>query len=142
MSMQENPVTEKNEVDKIMEYILNTPENTNPAILRGMLENLSSEGGGGGESDFSTAEIRIINNSSSDVEFLCVNITEEDGLNTTFVATINSDKTRTLVLYMDNGLLSLYDDYPVAISTTGDISYDDGSFTVTGDGTVTITNVA
>lgn len=44
---QENLTVEGNKIDKVMEYIMNTPENTNPAVLRGMLESLSSEGGGG-----------------------------------------------------------------------------------------------
>lgn len=31
-------------IEKIIEYVMSTPDNTNPAILRGMLERLVSEG--------------------------------------------------------------------------------------------------
>ena len=37
------------EKQEIIDYVLNTPENTNPAILEGMLEQLIAESGGGGE---------------------------------------------------------------------------------------------
>lgn len=48
------------DIQEIMKYVLETPENTNPAILKGMLESLVPEDGGG-ESDFSTAEVTVTN---------------------------------------------------------------------------------
>ena len=35
------------EIDDILDYVKHTPENTNPNVLRGMLEQLSGGGGGG-----------------------------------------------------------------------------------------------
>lgn len=42
----------------IIEYVMNTPHNTNKAVLSSMLNQLT-EGGGGGSSDFSTATVAV-----------------------------------------------------------------------------------
>ena len=42
----------------IIEYVMNTPHNTNKAVLSSMLNQLT-EGGGGGSSDFTEAKITI-----------------------------------------------------------------------------------
>lgn len=42
--------------DEIFEYVMNNPENTNPAILRGMLNNL----GGGSSSSDSLFHVSIV----------------------------------------------------------------------------------
>ena len=36
------------DVDEVFDYVMNTPDNTNPAILRGMLNSLAGGGSGGG----------------------------------------------------------------------------------------------
>ena len=41
----------------ILKYVMNSPENTNPNVLKGMLDELSE--GGGGSSDFSTANVTV-----------------------------------------------------------------------------------
>lgn len=41
-------------MDEIIDYVVETPQNTNPNILRGMLQNL----GGGGSNDFVLTVIR------------------------------------------------------------------------------------
>ena len=43
----------------ILKYVMNSPENTNPNVLKGMLDELSE--GGGGSSDFSTAKATVNN---------------------------------------------------------------------------------
>lgn len=43
----------------VLKYVMNSPENTNPNVLKGMLDQLS--GGGGGESGFSTARVTVNN---------------------------------------------------------------------------------
>ena len=48
----------------IIEYVMHTPHNTNRAVLSSMLNQLA-EGGGGGSSDFSTAEVTVVNNTDS-----------------------------------------------------------------------------
>jgi len=46
----------------ILKYVMNSPENTNPNVLKGMLDALSEGGsGGGGSSDFSTAKATVNN---------------------------------------------------------------------------------
>lgn len=40
----------------VLKYVMNSPENTNPNVLKGMLDELSE---GGGSSDFSTAKVTV-----------------------------------------------------------------------------------
>ena len=45
----------------IIEYVMNTPHNTNKAVLSGMLNQLTE--GGSGSSDFSTAQVTFVKES-------------------------------------------------------------------------------
>ena len=47
----------------IIDYVMHTPHNTNKAVLNGMLNQLTE--GGGGSSDFSTAEVTLVNASGT-----------------------------------------------------------------------------
>lgn len=51
--------------DEIIDYVLNSPENTNPNVLKGMLDQLDS---GGGNEDFSIAEVQVQIDSSANVK--------------------------------------------------------------------------
>ena len=56
---------------EIIDYVMETPQNTNPAILSQMLDEIAGEGGGSGDSsNFSVAKVTLINNTSEpDVTF-------------------------------------------------------------------------
>lgn len=47
-------------IEKVIEYVLTTPYNTNRAILYAMLEALISDNGGGGEPGFPGGDVIII----------------------------------------------------------------------------------
>ena len=57
----------------IIDYIMQTPENTNPAILNQFLDEI----GGSGSGDFSTATITVVNGTDSEIglnfNVACVN---------------------------------------------------------------------
>lgn len=134
---QENPTMEKNKVDKVMEYILNTPENTNPAILKSMLEDLSSEGGSG-ESDFSTATITIKASNGAYSGLTAPQIDEVDGA---YYGTVSADETDyniTVPLYMGKCTAEFWGDLEV----NGDIVKGESTLTITGDGTITFISTA
>lgn len=55
MAPENNAIT----TDDIVKYVMNNPENTNPAVLRDLLTEAGT--GGGGSSDFEYAEITVTN---------------------------------------------------------------------------------
>lgn len=132
---QENSTVEKNKVDKVMEYILNTPENTNPAILKGMLEDLSSEGGGGGESDFSTATVTIINTVADSVIRADSAFITDNNMVLSARAYYGTTEL-TIVLYKGSAELEV--DADEITSTSGDLEeLDPFVYKVTGNCTIT-----
>lgn len=133
---QENLTVEGNKIDKVMEYIMNTPENTNPAVLRGMLESLSSEGGGGsGESDFSTAEVTINNTRDDSIIKAYSAFIEDDALILGKLVSYGETKL-TIVLYKGETGLSI--DADEITSTSGDLEeINTGVYKVTGNCTIT-----
>lgn len=134
MSMQENPAMEENKVDKIMEYIMNTPENTNPAILKGMLESLGS--GGGGESDFSTAQVTLVNNQGGFTIPACMETPSAGSYaNPPSAATVI-----TAILYKGHCYIS---DMSIA-SVSGNIQHIEEAhlYDITGDCTITFPSIS
>lgn len=141
---QENPTIEKNKVDKVMEYILNTPENTNPAILKSMLEDLSSEGGGGGgSSDFSTAQVTLVGTWDRVISPIGI---IDPGPGIAIVLPIAGK--HTIVLYKGEQRLFPTTSEGQQISATGNATatFDEEDqewrIIITGDCTLTITNAS
>lgn len=89
--------------------------------------------GGGGSSDFSTAEVLITNNTANDVLCLIPLVTNE-GVNA--LGTLYSNDSGNVTIPLYTGTAILFIDSPVSI--TGDITEEDGLLHVTGDGTITI----
>lgn len=99
---------------------------------------LSGGGGGGGSSDFSTAQVTFVNNSEyglmgsaallSDEEFSCVY--GQDGL--------ADSGSYTFVLYKGLNVMECNNSDQLTITTSGNVNYEDGFFTITGDCTITI----
>ena len=107
--------------EEIVKYITSSPENTNPNVLEGMLDQL----GGGGSSDYSIAKVTII-----------VNLTQADlygsfqGENTT-LESVNSVGEHNLILYKGNA--HIHADGTID-NPSGDISLiNDNNGVVTGD---------
>ena len=99
-------------------------------------------GGGGGSSDFSTAEVTVINESAIGVALGVINI-QNDALDEVgIVATSGETSQGTCVLYKGEsniGVLVTWDGTPVEnYVVSGSIIDNDGLFTITGNGTITI----
>lgn len=98
--------------------------------------------GGGGSSDFTTAEVTITNNSESNIELALPVVT--DGIFAGLVANIrafaNSSRSHIVVLYKGTTAgFVITDNVPSAVCT-GDISISSIAgthFNITGNGTIT-----
>lgn len=96
------------------------------------------DGGGGGESDFSTATVVVTNNLVVDVFEIkdLVNI-DENGLVSRAFANASETKTISVVLYKDFPTYGYYRGEG-AVAVTGNIRFENGDIYVTGDGTITL----
>ena len=131
--VQENLTVEGNKIDKVMEYVMNTPENTNPAVLRGMLESLSSEGGDG-DSDLSTTQVTLVNYGNTGL-FIPVCI-ETPFTGSLPVPSYNAT-TITAILY--KGHCYIEDVSDLFDNTSGNIQFNEEleMYDITGDCTIT-----
>ena len=106
------------------------------------LEQAVASGGGGGDSDFTTATMTITNNSMTDVRPLMPFVIDEDGFESSAAqgyAEMSTVTTFRVILYKGTALICITE-LGVSISTTGNIEDDgDGYYYVTGDCTITIT---
>ena len=95
---------------------------------------------GGGDTDYTTAEVKVINNTESKVDFSCPNIytegsTEALGVDSTVGK--NAETTITAVLYKGKVKL-LFWAAGISKTATGDIEISGGDAIISGDGTITI----
>lgn len=103
------------------------------------LEGLAKNSGGGGDSDFTTAQVTIKNNTTDAKTVLCPNILEDNGgLASGGVSlSANETKTVTVVLYKGTGYI-----LPMGgqvAGCQGDVTADNiTGATVTGDGSFNI----
>ena len=98
-------------------------------------------GSGGGSSDFSTADITIINNSSvHDVGFYGANAVEYDGYKYA-EWTMGAGVLRKLILYGGHGYFTVFGASSVTASWTGEVEQDGAEFWVYSDATITITDI-
>ena len=100
-----------------------------------------SGGGGGGESDFSTAEVTVVNNHSRNAEIrvACVESEYSISENYTYVDT-NTTATVIAILYKGkaSGNVNIDGGVDYNIEGEGDVEIDSSDFYVTGDCTITI----
>lgn len=100
----------------------------------------------GGSSDFSTAEVTIINNTMSNHILSFINLSEEEEGQITDNFTVNATETiKVLAVFYKNypidGKMNNYEEV-FSLAFSGDIADDgDGYFIISGAGTITITNV-
>lgn len=62
-------------IDYIIDYVLDSPTNTNKAVLKDMLEDLTS-GGGGGSFDYTIARVETLTDKSADLKIANVSKNE------------------------------------------------------------------
>lgn len=110
------------------------------------LEQAVASGGGGGSSDFSTAQVTIVNNTSLDADARCVCITE-DGLEQNFTSVSNSTINRNILLYSQlqeiNMYFPTYGSENITVEVSGDITVDEVDLpyiylNIRGNGTITL----
>ena len=104
------------------------------------------DAGGGGSSDFSTAEVTFVNTTvDTFVIYMAAafhdDTAPEDDMTAATVG-INASSTNiyTAVLYHGAGMLQLPEGASYTMSATGDIAVYDNIAIITGDGTVTISD--
>lgn len=99
-----------------------------------------SSGGGGGSSDFSTAEVSIQSTSFEMLEGAVANYNPKTGYSSAGAFYIGTtSETFNIILYNGKAIIGR-DTTGGTVQTSGDIEYDSGNnvFTITGDGTITI----
>ena len=95
-------------------------------------------GGGGGSSDFSTAEVTIINNTGDVFDYLIPVVIEEEGASLIVPSVYSEDgESFTVALYKGSAWGSV-SQTGVTKSFTGDIVADGSGFIITGNGTITL----
>lgn len=106
-------------------------------LLHELIWNTYKSEGGGGSSDFSTAEVT----NAGLIPFVCeVAIASEDNQSEPYVLFL-PNATQTVILYKGRAKLEFTSGTPEGITTSGDIMYDadEGYYIITGNCTITIT---
>lgn len=123
--------------NKVIDYVMNSPQNTNPNVLKGLLESYE----GGGASDFTTAEVTITNNTGSNIELALPEV-EDNGrkhlLRTFVVASANGSHSLIVALY--KGAASgriITNNVPSAVCTGEASISSNNSISIKGNGTIT-----
>ena len=130
---------------KILDYVMNTPHNTNPAILSQMLDEVAGEGGGG-SSDFSMAEVTIFRSTEFSVDgspVVATATTSIGDLECITIAPLDNGKTN-VILYKGSALAQVYYDPSLnleitAIGAIEKIDEEEGfiGYKITGNCTIT-----
>ena len=129
----------------IINYVMHTPHNTNRAVLSSMLNQLT-EGGGGGSSDFSTAEVTIVANNASGSCIVprCIEAgelaPEAPAMLDAIVSFENEEIVFNAVLYKGMAVADFASNR--VTSVTGDAMWDeeDSSVYIMGNCTITVTD--
>ena len=122
----------------IIEYVMTTPHNTNKAVLSSMLNQLT-EGGSGGSSDFSTAQVTIPNTGGTYILGLPWIDPDDNYIVGGLGSSFGVEGPFTVPLY--KGRIDAYllgGDY-TGVAVTGSAVYDSdaGFIKITGDCTIT-----
>ena len=128
----------------IIEYVMNTPHNTNKAVLSSMLNQLA-EGGGGGSSDFSTAQVTFINADTAHSYSVAAFRIDSDCMSDLDIA-VSEPVTIEVPLYKGKAEMGFFmlmnADFSYTPTATGGVSIVTDAnmsdkFVITGDGTIT-----
>lgn len=95
--------------------------------------------GGGGSSDFSMAEVTFVNNSASKVLMGAVALLSNEEVSCIYAQDgFSNSGSYTFVLYKGLNVMECNNSDQLTITTSGNVSYENGAFFITGDGTITI----
>lgn len=106
-------------------------------------------GGGGGSSDFTTAEVTVINNSGDNIRLLNFAFVytdhDDDPIGNDLTVNANSTLIVNAVFYKNNpssGVLHNYNSGVYSLNFSGNIEDDgDGYFIINGAGTITVEEI-
>lgn len=138
-------------IQDIINYVNETPNNTNPAVLKGMVEAIVEDSGsgegGGGSSDFSIAHVTLTNTAQNGKYYSvkCPQIFGEYLEFRTEDITTIAPKMLDVVLYKGEQYILTFDwDTSTAPVISGDITYDseEEAFIITGDGSISLVGTA
>ena len=115
----------------ILEYIRKTPHNSNVNVVKGML---NAEGGGGGDSDLSTATVTYDNQAGA--RFYLSTADEGDGMS--IPAIDASQGTAKAILYKGKAFGAIVGPDGITVTVTGSAEYEEPALIITGDCTITI----
>lgn len=138
------------DIQDVINYINETPHNTNPAVLKGMVEAIveSSESGGGDGGDVTLATIKFINADTSTM-YVVTNLTEivdtGDFEILSAMPGFEVQDEEEVIIPLYKGKYGIhpsslqYVDQSFFPQLTGGVTMDmeNGFFVVTGDGTIT-----
>ena len=91
-------------------------------------------GGGGGSSDFSTAEVTVTSLNGNTI--LIPYVATGNGVSYLY-AVVSDPETYNVALYDGKAMGIIFNPHGV-VATTGDIMYADGTFLISGNGTIAI----
>lgn len=124
-------------IQEILDYIAKTPENANVNVLSGMLDELTS--GGGGSSDFTEAHIEVENQASGTTIALFPH-TLSEGDEGALMVMAQPSYSGNVILY--KGMAELHtvtSEDRLDVELDGDIAYmSNNSYAITGDCSITI----
>ena len=117
--------------EKVLDYVMNSPGNSNRAVLSGILDSFAGESGG--DSDFSIAQITI-NGTINGVLPVCHDH-DENGMGVLMVLDQSHSGIKKIPLYKGSLLLAIYG----VSSISGNIQDMGGDmYYITGDCTITM----
>ena len=117
-------------IDKDSNMITTVDESTRTATTNGYINGVPFESGGGGSSDFSTAEVTITNTEAdTQIVFMGVNINNDQVVPDAYIN--EGTVTLVVVLYKGSQSVSVFSGSITSIS--GDITSLDDGFVITGD---------
>lgn len=117
----------------IIEYVMNTPHNTNRAVLSSMLNQLAEGGDEGGSSDFSTAEVTVVGGNSTILLPTCASGMGMEGI----ISSALGDGASAIVPLW-KGHLYYVSTSAVTVSGDAELIYNGGAIDIYGDCTITI----
>lgn len=129
----------------VLDYIRQTPHNSNVNVVKGMLNGLDDGSGSGssdeGSNDFTIAVMTIINETTDYVTLYGGFAIDGEGgdpniMYPEIVAEPETTVDYNAVLYKGSAAIEILDN--VDVTTEGDVEYDNGVAIVTGDCSMTI----
>lgn len=136
-----NYIVDGTELTSVANAIRTKGGTNSPLVFpNGFISAVNNISGGGGSSDFSTAEVTVTNNQEENALIIDELVNADvDGLSKGIALEAGESKTISVVLYKDIPTCGYYNGVGI-VAVTGDIVYASREIYVSGDGTITVTD--